>query len=314
MNNRDKYRVLCEKDHNLPLFSQAWWLDSVCGIDNWDVILIEKGGSIFASMPYYIEKKYGQTMIKHPKLTQTLGIYYNYPENQKYYKKLSFEKEMIEKILIKLPKFSKFNQSFDCKHTNLLPFYWAGFNVNVKYTYIVENISINDLQNKYEVNRRKRRRNKAQKTGIEVYESEDVVSFYKLNRKTFKRQGRKIPYSLEFIKNLYKNCMANNACKILFAKDKDANIIATSFLIYDKNVVYYLMGGIDPEKKNLGGMDLIQFESIKFAIETNRKFDFEGSMIESIENYFRSFGAVQQLYYSVVKTNSKIFKIKELIK
>jgi hypothetical protein len=311
--NRDKYRELCEKDHDLPLFSQAWWLDSVCGVDNWDVILIEKGGSIFASMPYYIEKKYGQTIIKHPKLTQTLGIHFNYPKNQKYYKKLSFEKEMIEKIIIELPKFSKFYQSFNCKYTNLLPFHWAGFNVNVKYTYIVENITINELEKKYEISRRKRRRHKAKKIGIEVYEGKDISLFYALNKKTFKRQGRKIPYSFDFVKKLYNNCINNNACKILFAKDKEGTTIATSFLIYDKNVVYYLMGGIDPDKKNLGGMDLIQFESIKFSIETGRKFDFEGSMIESIESYFRSFGAVQQPYYNIAKTNSKLFKLKELL-
>jgi len=314
MKNREKYRALCKKDNNLPLFSQAWWLDSVCGVDNWNVILIEKGGSIFASMPYYTEKKYGQVIIKHPKLTQTLGIHYNYPENQKYYKKLSFEKEMIEKILIELPKFSKFYQSFNFKHTNLLPFYWAGFNINVKYTYTIEKITINELEKEYEINRRKRRRNKAKKIGVEVYEGEDVTVFYELNKKTFDRQGRKIPYSFEFIKNLYNNCEHNNACKIFFAKDKDGNTIAASFLVYDKHTVYYLMGGIDPEKKNLGGMDLIQFESIRFAIDTGRKFDFEGSMIESIENYFRSFGAIQQPYYSVEKINSKFLKLKELIK
>jgi lipid II:glycine glycyltransferase (peptidoglycan interpeptide bridge formation enzyme) len=314
MKNKEKYRELCKKNNDFPLFSQAWWLDGVCGVDNWDVILVEKSGRVSASMPYYIEKKYGQTIVKHPKLTQTLGIYYNYPENQKYYKKLSFEKEMIEAIINKLPKFSKFSQSFDCKYINFLPFYWAGFNVSVKYTYVIENKSIEDLEKNFEKSGRRRGRKKAKKNGLEVYESDDVEMFYKLNKKTFERQKTKIPYSFSFVKKLYDNCKKNDACKILFAKDKSEEVIAASFLVYDSKVVYYLMGGIDPDKKNLGGMDIIQFESIKFAIENGKKFDFEGSMIESIENYFRSFGAVQQLYFNVSKTNSKLLKIKEFFK
>ena len=122
-----------------------------------------------------------------------------------------------------------------------------------------------------------------------------------------------IPYSFEFVKNLFENCKENSAVKMYFAKYQD-EVIAVNFLVYDDNTVYYLMGGIDPSKKDLGAMDVIQFESIKFALESGRRFDFEGSMIESIEKYFRSFGAIQTPYFSISKTNSKLLKIRKLIK
>jgi lipid II:glycine glycyltransferase (peptidoglycan interpeptide bridge formation enzyme) len=131
---------------------------------------------------------------------------------------------------------------------------------------------------------------------------------------TFARQGRSISYSLEFIKNLYRTCKTNNAVKMFFAKDKENNIIAGNFLIYDENTVYYLMGGIDPKYKDLGGMDVVQFESIKFTLNSGRKFDFEGSMIESIEKYFRSFGAIQKPYFHISKTNSKLLKVRDAIR
>jgi glycosyltransferase involved in cell wall biosynthesis len=307
-----KYREFSKKE-KVPIFSQPWWLDAVCREDNWEVIIIEKGGNIFATMPYVTRKKYGQLIISQPILTQTLGIYFNYPRNQKYYKKLSFEKEMIEKILQKLPKFAKFDKSFDFKNTNLLPFYWAGFDLKVKYTYVIESIKIEDLEKNFETDIRRRRR-KAYEAGIEVYEGDDIEKFYKLNEMTFVRQGREMPYSFKFIENLYKNCKENNACKMFFAKDKDGTVIAGNFLIYDETTVYYLMGGIDPKYKDLGGMDVVQFESIKFALGSDRKFNFEGSMIESIEKYFRSFGAIQKPYFNISKTNSKILKIRQLFK
>ena len=69
------------------------------------------------------------------------------------------------------------------------------------------------------------------------------------------------------------------------------------------------MGGINPKYKDLGGMDIVQFESIKFALESGRKFDFEGSMIESIEKYFRSFGAIQKPYFQITKSRNKFINL-----
>jgi lipid II:glycine glycyltransferase (peptidoglycan interpeptide bridge formation enzyme) len=313
MTTREKYRNFCKKENDIPIFSKDWWLDSVCGEGNWDVVVIEKGGNICSTMPYMSTEKLGIVCHYEPMLTQTLGIYFKYPENQKYYKKLSFEKEMIEKILNELPKFDKFTQSFNYKHTNLLPFHWAGFDIKIKYTYVIENTTIEELEKSFETDIRRRRR-KAHNAGVTVYESDDIENFYVLNKMTFIRQNIKMPYSFEFINNLYDNCKKNNAVKMFFAKDKDGVIIAANFLVYDNNTIYYLMGGIDPDKKDLGGMDVVQYESIKFALESDKAFDFEGSMVESIEKYFRSFGGIQKPYFNISKTNSKLLKTRAFIK
>lgn len=312
MTNKEKYRKFCEKEKNIPIFSKDWWLDSVCGENNWDVVLFEKGGEVWASLPYQKTKKAIFEIITMPKLTQTMGVYIKYPPKQKYYKKLSWEKEVMEILISNLPKVDYFLQNFDHSITNWLPFYWAGFEQTTRYTYIIENISIEELEKNFETDIRRRRR-KAYEIGIEIIESEDIETFYKLNSMTFQRQGLKIPYSIDFVRKIYIICKENNAVKIYFAKYEN-EIIAANFLVYDDNTVYYLIGGINAEKRDLGAMDAIQFESIKFALESGRRFDFEGSMIESIEKYFRSFGAIQTPYFSISKTNSKLLKIRKLIK
>ncbi|RXI25319.1 FemAB family protein [Aliarcobacter trophiarum] len=313
MTNKEKYREFCQKEKNIPIFSKDWWLDAVCGENNWDVVLFEKGGEIWASLPYQKTKKSIFEIITMPKLTQTMGVYIKYPPKQKYYKKLSWEKEVMESLILNLPKVDYFLQSFDHSITNWLPFYWAGFEQTTRYTYIIENISVDDLEKNFETDIRRRRRRKAYEIGIEIIESEDIETFYKLNSMTFSRQNIDISYSFEFVKNLFEKCKENSAVKMYFAKYQD-EVIAVNFLVYDDNTVYYLMGGIDPSKKDLGAMDAIQFESIKFALQSERRFDFEGSMIESIEKYFRSFGAIQTTYFSISKTNSKLLKIRKLIK
>jgi len=313
MTNKEKYRKFCEKEKNIPIFSKDWWLDSVCGVDGWDVVLVEKGGQIMASLPYMKTKKVIFEIITMPQLTQTMGVYIKYPSGQKYYKKLSWEQEMMESIILNLPKVDYFSQSFNRSITNWLPFYWNQFEQTTRYTYVIENISIDELEKNFETDARRRRRRKAYELGIEIIESEDIKTFYKLNTFTFARKNIEISYSFEFVKNLFEKCKENNAVKMYFAKYQD-EVIAANFLVYDNNTVYYLMGGIDPTKKDLGAMDIIQFESIKFALESGRAFDFEGSMIESIEKYFRSFGAVQKPYFHITKTNSKLLKIRRLAK
>jgi len=73
ISNKQIYRDFCKTEPTIPIFSKDWWLDAVCGKDNWDVAVVEKGGQIIASMPYYIVKRRGMRTIAMPKLTQTMG-------------------------------------------------------------------------------------------------------------------------------------------------------------------------------------------------------------------------------------------------
>ena len=312
MTNKDRYIKFCQSEREIPIFSQFWWLDAVCGINNWDVALVEKGGHIMATMPYYIKKRAVFKIITMPTPTQTMGPYLKHPKGQKYYKKLSFEKEMINKLLEQLPKYDSFIQNFHYSITNWQPFYWNGFNQKTVYTYVIENTSIENLEKEFETDTRRRRR-RAINLGLKVIESDNIERFYKLNVETFRRQNTNTPYSFELVRRLYKACIENDSCKLLFALDADDDVISGGFFVYDTNSVYYLMGGINSNKKNLGGMDIVIYEAIKFALSTNRKFDFAGSMKESIEKYFRTFGAEQKSMMQISKTNSILLKIRELI-
>ena len=58
--DKETYRSLCKIEPTIPIFSRDWWLDAVCGKDNWDVALVGKGGMIVAAMPYYMQKRFGK--------------------------------------------------------------------------------------------------------------------------------------------------------------------------------------------------------------------------------------------------------------
>jgi hypothetical protein len=69
------------------------------------------------------------------------------------------------------------------------------------------------------------------------------------------------------------------------------------------------MGGADPELRNSSAGSLCMWAAIENAATVAANFDFEGSMIEPIEHFFRSFGAVQQPYHRVSRANSRLIRV-----
>ena len=96
--SKDKYRVLCDAESSIPLFSKAWWLDAVCGDDGWNVVLVEKGENIIGAMPFYIKHHLGFKKFIQPPLTQTLGPWIR-PSNAKYAKILSYQKSVLGELI-----------------------------------------------------------------------------------------------------------------------------------------------------------------------------------------------------------------------
>ena len=95
MNNKREYDDFCKKVY-VPIYSKPWWLDAVCGAENWDVWLYRQGDEITAAMPYYKEKRGGYTYITKALLTQNNGILFLYPEGAKKVAKQIYEEKVID--------------------------------------------------------------------------------------------------------------------------------------------------------------------------------------------------------------------------
>ena len=305
---KEKYRELCKKEQSIPIFSRDWWLDATAGVDNWDVVLVEKGGEVVASMPYMISKRHGFNSICQPVLTQKLGPWIKYPPGQKYDKKLSYENKLFTELIGKLPKVDRMSTCFDYNITNWLPFYWEGFNQTTRYTYVIEDLG--DVEKLFQEMASSMRNmiRKAEKS-VTVKESLNVELAYSLNKMTFDRQNKKIPYSLDMFERICEACFAHDAGKIFIAEDVDGNKHGMSFMVYDENCAYYLIGGGNPEYRNSAAQDLLIWHMIKEASNITKKFDFEGTMLPTVNKTFRSFGTVQKSYHSISKIYSKKLKI-----
>ena len=305
--NKEKYRNLCLTEDSIPIFLKDWWLDAVCG-ENWDVALVSNGVEIYGALPYSISIKMGMSFITMPKLTTFLGPWLKYPEGQKYASRLSFEMNAFQDLIKQLPSFDLFRQRFHYSIINWLPFYWKGFEQTTRYTYVVDLNNLDQVFNEFKSNVRGKIR---KATGIvSVMSEKSIEDFYNIFSLTFQRQNIKPPVTLEFMQKIDQVLIAKNQRKIFFAIDGDGRIHSALYLIWDNLSAYVHMVGENPELRNSGAGSLLIWQAIQFSKRDLKlsRFDFLGSMIETIEMVRRSFGGKQVSYFQIKKVNSFLLR------
>jgi len=288
------------------IFSTDWWLDAAACGGHRGLCEVMQNNKVVASMPWVLKERFGVKILCHPALTQTLGPWLaDPPPGTKYAQRLAREKDLMEALIDQLPDYQIFRQNFAPEITNWLPFYWRGFQQTTQYTYRLRDLS--DMQSIWSSFQAKVKTDirKAQKQGVIVELSGDIDSFLDVNELTFIRQGMKLPYARSYVKRLFAACQQNNAGAIFLARGKDGRVHAGNFLVWNHHCAYYLMGGGDPEVRNSGATSLAMWQAIQFAATVSRIFDFEGSMMEPVERFFRGFGAVQTPYFAVTHVCSK---------
>lgn len=306
--SKEAYRTLCEQEESIPLFSQAWWLDAVAP-GMWSAVLAYKGDQIVGALPYVQRKKLGLKLLTQPPLTQTLGPWVR-PSKKSYPKTLGYEKDVLQALADGLPRFHYYAQNWHPSMQNWLPFYWRGFEQTTRYTYRL-NRQADDaaLWKGLQQNIRGDIRKARERYSVTVRAAIDLDEFLALNRMTFERQGQNLPYSTGLVARIDEAASCRDARDCLIAADEDGKAHAGAYIVRNGDTAYYLMGGGDPELRNSGATSLLLWEAIQRQPESIQYFDFEGSMIEPIERFFRAFGARQTPYFRVSKCNSRWLQV-----
>jgi hypothetical protein len=111
----------------------------------------------------------------------------------------------------------------------------------------------------------------------------------------------KRPFTNEYLQRLCHAAVQNDAGQCFAARDDSGRVIAAAFLVWDRKRAYYLAGGEDPTARESAATSLLVWHLIQFSATRSAVFDFEGSMVEPIERFFRSFGAKQQPYHYITR-------------
>lgn len=287
------------------VFCQPWWLDVVAP-GQWAEVRVEKGGQLQARLPYVYRETPLGLQIRMPPLTQTLGPCISRSEG-KLTRRLGRENDLQRALIEGLPKFVSFRQNFSYSVEYWLPWHWSGFTQTTRITYVLEDL--NNLEEVFQQFDQKVRTDirKAEKS-VRAMRVENIELFLPVHRKVFDRQGMRLPYTDDLVRRLDAAAEARGCRAIFLAMDERDRVHAAVYLVWDSDSAYYLMGGGDPELRSSGATSLCMWEAIKFAATVTRKFDFEGSMLEPVERFFRGFGA-RPIAYSTISKETTLWRV-----
>ncbi len=279
------------------VFEETWWLDTVAP-GQWKEVILEKDGKPNARWAFCSQK--GRIFM--PALTQTCSPWFLLDPMQNERENNECIKQMFNLLLEKAKPYKSISIMLDPSVLYFLPFYWNGFQIKPMVTYQISELDdLDKVFGNFSKNIRRDIKAAEKKLSISYEFSEEVL--YSIMEKTFAEQKRTYPIDKKLLGNIIKNSRENHGGQMISASDADGNIHAAAFFLYDKRRCYYLIGGKDAAYKNSNGLTLVIWEGIKFASTVSKIFDFEGSMIEGIENYFRRFGGKATVYYHVTKQN-----------
>ena len=308
MNAKEKYKLICEKNNEVPLFLTYAWYHQLFDNKEWGVAIAEKGNEVVGFMPYCVRKKKSFSLITHPVLTPYQGVWLMYPEDQKYTNRLSFEKEVITDLISQLPKVDSFHQKFLPGFTNWLPFYWKGYVQSTRYTYIIKDLSdTQQIFNDFKENIRREIRKAGKKLTVRKTDAIDLL--LSMKKTAYQENNQEYPISDDFLSKVFDFTQQHNCGELLIAEDEQKNVHSVLFFVWDQHSAYYLQGVTEGRFKTTGSMSLLLWEAIQRSARVTKAFNFEGSMVEPIERYFRAFGGEQTPYFEIKKTSSKLLKL-----
>ena len=288
--DKNWYRQICERQP-IPIHSQAWWLDAVCGENGWGVRVIrDKEDQPSFAFPFGLSKKYGQTILKNPPLSTYLSPWIRYPDAQMPVRQYGFTIKMVQAWHRALPSAVWHSFLLHPEWKNGMAFHREGYQLLTRYTYQLKNIQHLDVVWQGVKNTVRTEIRKANEI-IDVKISKDIDVFYRLITRSYARNKTKVPLTQERLEHLVKTLSHKEKGAIYLATDKEGNCHAGALVLWESNRAYYSLSGSDPKFRKSGATNALIWKILEDLSEKNcRHFDFEGSMLANVEPVFRYFG------------------------
>lgn len=287
----------------VPFFHQADWWSALWGSD-WSVAFYQKGDHILGAMPYRVASTYGLKRIRPPQLTPYHGPLLVYPPDQKKTTRYSYQQEVVAGLITQLPAYQQCYLHLRPYSLLGMAFHLSGFSIATRYTYIIPSLAdMNEVLLKCRENIR-REIKKAEKSLI-VTTSDDIGLLHQVKEEHYNQNRHTYPISLDLLSRGFQLSKQKQQGELLIAVNQDNAFVGALWYVWDNQSAYYLQGGTIPSAKNSGAMSLLLYTAMQRVADKTTAFNFEGSMIPSIERYFRNFGGEQTPYLAVSHVPSR---------
>ena len=295
---KEKY-IAFLKENYVPIFYRNEYLDAVCDAQ-WDVVLYEEDEQIKAIYIYMIKHRFSLKYIIQPQLCPYTGpLFFSPSDSNKAYSYLL--ENLPHHHLIIQDYFHDISFIDGFKHTQ-----------SKKHTYVINaDIDIEELwKNQSSTHRRIIR--KAERE-LRYEEEENIDVFIEFVSKTFQKRSKEVPSDPSILKELDKVLVDLKQRKIVKCTNGKNEVVAMSYFIKDEKWTYNIASGVVESYKHYG-MNLIIWNEIKATLSQGKCFDFEGSMIPGVDEFFKRYKGTKKMYQSRNKSSNMLIDLLVKIK
>ena len=282
-----------EVDPLVPtVFHEAWWLDAATA-GRYEQVEVTDGSRVVGRFPFIVWQVPARKFSGLPTLTHVLGpaIYDGKgTANTRFLQRYMVCRDLIAK----LPKLYRFRQKLHSGFREALSFQAEGFQTGVQFNF--------EIAPQPEAQAWKKLRNKTRNVirraqeDLVVSELQDVDEFLTLYASNLAARGRdRLEPKNEFAA-VCRAALERNAGRILCTRDAQQRLTAAIFLAFDARAAYYLMSTRTLDSGN-GAVSLLIWSGMRFCIEHNLKFDFDGIAHEGATLLYAGFGGKPSQIY-----------------
>lgn len=267
-----KYDACISKSINSRIYALTWYLN--CVTDSWDILVLNDYEAV---MPLPKRNKLGLNYIYQAPWIQQLGIF---SENK-------IDKPTIIEFLEKIPKkFILVDYFFNSD--NIVD----GKFIKERNNYILSlNQDFKTIKSNYNKNR-KRISNK-NFDNFKLNKNGDIGDFLKL----YMKQDFNFKTHIDTFERLEKLLKSKNEAINIWTITHKEELISGLVWLKEKRRITYLLPVANGVAKNNSIPTFIMNELIKENQSTDCILDFEGSMVEGVAQFYKSFGAKKEIYY-----------------
>tara|TARA_R110002126_G_scaffold282967_1_gene431863 strand:- start:16160 stop:17068 length:909 start_codon:yes stop_codon:yes gene_type:complete len=284
----EKYNACIENAVQSRIYAFSWYLDIV--VDHWDVLVLDDYNAV---MPIPWRKKAGIKYAYPPFWLLELGVF-SLDENVDYQSFLD--------VL-----FHKFKFIESRLNTNNIIQKSASFLIAKQMQILkIEDIYESIFEN-YRKDRKKdlRKANKADLSKKWEDNPDKLIQLFKDN------VGKRTPFIVEKdymnLKKLMISCIDKKVGAVLSIYNKEDKLVASGFFLKHKDCITILVSSTDFNNRNNGENTFLIDSAIHKYQNDYKLFNFGGSSMETIANYFLSFGAKTKEYQQIKYTNLPFF-------
>ncbi len=311
--SKSEYIRFCNQYQSIPVFAQAWYLDIVTE-GKWDVsISKDKQDNVIGAWPYFLERKYGVQLMRMPIYTPFLGpLFFSLDQNTTTYKTNSSYFKVLRALESSLPARGYTRIHFFPDHFSWYPLYDLGYTQSTRYTYIIKNRDIEDVKNNLKPQLRNVVTKKIHESAIS--KGSDISEFVSILNKTLETRNAGKFFIQEKVVEIIENALQKDIGTIYTYRNDIGDMLAGVFIIKDRLKHYCLFTASTAQGKATEAVACLIWRSLQECMQKGKDYDFEGSMIPGVEQFFRSFGGEQIPYHQVTKTSNNLLKLYHLFR